>query len=313
MNYYNEIDKFPAQWLRNLSDAGSISRGVVDERSISEVTASDLQNYTQCHFFAGIGVWSYALRLAGWSDNHAVWTGSCPCQPFSAAGKRGGTTDARHLWPEWFRLIRECRPRTIFGEQVASKDGLAWLDIVSSDLEAEGYTVGALDLCASGFGAPHIRQRLFFVAHSEYGTKRPTYRKGDNSGRTDGKQDNGNCIWDDFGDSVSSGIVAHSSNKGLQGSRSEELQGRNNEQRTECGPTNGFWSDAIWLPCKDGKSRATQPSVFPLAHGIAGRVGRLRAYGNAIVAPVAAEFIRAYMEEEHEATTRHLVANTSAI
>lgn len=86
--YYNEIDPFAANWLRNLSDAGLIAKGVVDERSIVDVTPADLVGFTQCHFFAGIGGWSYALRLAGWPDEREVWTGSCPCQPFSTAGAR---------------------------------------------------------------------------------------------------------------------------------------------------------------------------------------------------------------------------------
>ena len=163
---YNEIDPFAAAWMRNLIADGHIAPGVVDERSIENLTPADVAGPGQRHFFAGIGGWSYALRLAGIADDADVWTGSCPCQPFSAAGKRGGTSDARHLWPAWFALIRECRPATIFGEQVASSDGLAWLDIVSSDLERCGYAVGAADLCAAGVGAPHIRQRLYFVAYA---------------------------------------------------------------------------------------------------------------------------------------------------
>src|SRR5574343_242423 len=118
--YYNEIDPFAAQWLRNLISAGHIALGHVDERSISDIRPSDLVGYIQHHFFAGIGGWSYALRLAGWDDSRPVWTGSCPCQPFSQAGKQAGTKDDRHLWPEFFRLIRECRPEVVFGEQVAS-------------------------------------------------------------------------------------------------------------------------------------------------------------------------------------------------
>lgn len=162
--YYNEIDPFAAQWLRELMKAGHIAPGYVDERSIEDVTASDLRGFTQCHFFAGIGVWSYALRLAGWPDNRPVWTGSAPCQPFSAAGKGAGFADERHLWPAWHHLIKQCKPAKVFGEQVASKDGLGWFDLVQTDMEAEGYAIGAADLCAAGFGAPHIRQRLFFVA-----------------------------------------------------------------------------------------------------------------------------------------------------
>lgn len=163
VSYYNEIDPYAAQWLRNLIANKLIADGDVDERSIRDVAAADLHGYTQCHFFAGIGVWSYALRLAGWPDDRPVWTGSCPCQPFSAAGKGAGFADERHLWPEFHRLIAECRPPVVFGEQVASKDGLGWLDTVHADLEASGYAIGAADLCAAGIGAPHIRQRLWFV------------------------------------------------------------------------------------------------------------------------------------------------------
>ncbi|MFX5084551.1 hypothetical protein ABTC40_18100, partial [Acinetobacter baumannii] len=76
--YYNEFDPFAAEWLRVLIMFGHIAPGDVDERSITEVSPDDLRGYTQHHFFAGIGVWSLALRGAGWSDDRPVWTGSCP-------------------------------------------------------------------------------------------------------------------------------------------------------------------------------------------------------------------------------------------
>ena len=164
--YYNEIDPYAAQWLRNLITAGHIAHGDVDERSIIDVKPDELKGYTQCHFFAGIGVWSYALRQAGWDDNRPIWTGSCPCQPFSSAGRGDGFTDERHLWPHWFHLITQCRPCKVVGEQVASKDGLGWLDLVQADLEGAGYPNAAVDFCAAGVGAPHIRQRLWFVGNS---------------------------------------------------------------------------------------------------------------------------------------------------
>ena len=160
--YYNEIDKGAAQWLRNLITAGLIAPGEVDERSITEVEPNDLRGFKQCHFFAGLGGWSLALRLAGWPDEREVWTGSCPCQPFSHAGKGGGADDERHLWPAFCELIAKQNPPAIFGEQVASAAGRLWLTAVRLDLETLGYACGAADLCAAGIGAPHIRQRLFW-------------------------------------------------------------------------------------------------------------------------------------------------------
>lgn len=165
--YYSEFDPKAAAWLRELIKRGLIADGVVDERDLWDVAPADLRDFTQCHFFAGIGVWSYALRQAGWADDRPVWTGSCPCQPFSSAGKGAGFADERHLWPAWHYLIRELRPGTIFGEQVATNSGLGWLDLVHSDLEEAGYACAAVDLCAAGVGAPQIRQRLFFVAHTD--------------------------------------------------------------------------------------------------------------------------------------------------
>jgi DNA (cytosine-5)-methyltransferase 1 len=164
MNYYNEFDPYAAQWLRNLIVAGHLPKGEVDSRSIKDVNARDLNGFVQCHFFAGLGGWSHALRLARWPENRPVWTGSCPCQPFSAAGAGGGVTDERHLWPVWFNLICQCRPDVIFGEQVEAAINHGWLDLVQSDLEGEGYACGAVGIPAGGVGAPHIRQRLWFVA-----------------------------------------------------------------------------------------------------------------------------------------------------
>jgi hypothetical protein len=108
--YYNEFDPYAAQWLRNLIDAGLIAPGDVDTRSITDVRPADLAGYTQAHFFAGIGGWSLAARLAGWPDDRPLWTGSAPCQPFSVAGAQKGQSDERHLWPVFAELIRTVRP-----------------------------------------------------------------------------------------------------------------------------------------------------------------------------------------------------------
>lgn len=164
MNYYNEFDKNAAAWLRELIKQGQIPEGEVDERSITEVRPEEIRGYTQCHFFAGIGGWPLALHLAGWPSDRPVWTGSCPCQPFSVAGKKKGAKDERHLWPEFRRLIADGSPPIVLGEQVASKDGRLWFAGVRADLEELGYAVGASDLCAAGLSAPRIRQRLYWAA-----------------------------------------------------------------------------------------------------------------------------------------------------
>jgi DNA (cytosine-5)-methyltransferase 1 len=247
--WYNEIDPYAAQWLRNLIADGQIAPGDVDERSIADVQPGDVAGYDQCHFFAGIGGWSVALRLAGWNDERPVWTGSCPCQPFSAAGKRQGGADQRHLWPHWLRLIRECKPAILFGEQVEAAIGWGWLDAVFADLEAEGYATGAAVLPACGVDSPHIRQRVWFV-----------------------------------GDASSPGLP-------LRECRELQIPGRWSEGRTIEQPGRSFWSDCDWLPCTDGKARPVEPGSFPLAHGVQRRAPKLRAYGNAIVPQVAAEFI----------------------
>ena len=320
--YYNEIDPFAAQWLRNLIAAGHITPGEVDERSIANVQPDDLRGFTQCHFFAGVGGWSYALRLAGWPDDQPVWTGSCPCQPFSLAGKQAGTADERHLWPEWFRLIRECRPGTIFGEQVASAIGHGWLDLVSNDLETEGYACGPIVLPAGSVGAFHIRQRLWFVADSMHTRWAEWWAEpGNGSSSRSGSElvqserQRLEGLAGAIADGSESGRIAEDAPGSITStSTTRELDesatlrrrgGGNGNSPRDCRQVQaegrsalGFWSDAIWIECKDGKTRPIppKPEFFPLADGIPARVGRLRAYGNAIVPQIAAEVIKAYFK-----------------
>ncbi|MGL4668003.1 MAG: DNA cytosine methyltransferase [Saezia sp.] len=166
MDYYNENNPYAVQWLKNLISKGAIEAGKVDERSIKEVRAKELKAYRQVHMFAGIAGWAQALQLACWPKDRVVWTGSPPCQPFSVAGAGKGRSDERHLWPVWFELIKECRPSVIFGEQVAAAINYGWLDALQDDLEGEGYACAATILPACSVGAPHLRQRLWFVAYA---------------------------------------------------------------------------------------------------------------------------------------------------
>ena len=295
--YYNEIDPYAAQWLRNLINAGHIAPGIVDERSIEDVYPSDLRGFTQCHFFAGIGVWSHALRSAGWSDDRPVWTGSCPCQPFSAAGKGAGFDDERHLWPAFFHLIRECKPAIVIGEQVASRDANAWIELVHDDVEGVGYRLGAVPFPSAGVGAPHIRDRLYWVADSYSGTR------GKGSADVRGRASGGDAqpraglgsrgLPDRLADT--SGGQHFASGAWADQRAMAGGDGALQASPRAPGPTNGLWADADWLFCRDGRWRPVEPGTFPLAHGAAARVGRLRAYGNAIVPQVAKEVIAAYM------------------
>lgn len=397
--YYNEIDPYAAQWLRNLIDAGHIAPGIVDERSIEDVLPNELREFSQCHFFAGIGVWSLALRRAGWPDDRPVWTGSCPCQPFSSAGAGAGFEDARHLWPTFAWLIKECKPAIVFGEQVASKAVEPWVDLVHADVETLGYAFGAVPFPSAGVGAPHIRDRLYWVADSKSdrdewpgkisqssGRDGPSHLRAtggvayasssgsqeqwgqwnESSGSTEtsvfsglehSRLDNDASQVETAGDWKSkadrstditggSGIPSrglaylHSdgrdqgrqcqSSTGNDGAERDGAAGGMGDtdgnrphraQRTSAepsghwtngwlsvggsgdsfpgkpaGPTNGLWTNADWLGCRDGKWRPVEPSTFPLAYGATSRVGRLRAYGNAINAEAATQFIAAYLE-----------------
>jgi DNA (cytosine-5)-methyltransferase 1 len=187
--FYNDNDPRNVAWLSELARRGLIARGTIDGRSILDIHAYELASYRQVHLFAGIGGWSYALRLAGVPDDEPWWTVSCPCQPLSCAGQRRGDADERHLWPAVFERVAECRPAAILGEQVASPDGREWFAGVRADLEGAGYACGAADLCAAGVGAPHGRQRLYWVAYSH--DRRCDPRGGGEPERAQSKGGNG--------------------------------------------------------------------------------------------------------------------------
>jgi len=290
MNFYNENDPFAAEWLRQLIALGEIPSGVVDERSIIEIEPNELEDFKQCHFFAGIGVWAYAIKQADWPKEKQVWTGSCPCQPFSNAGSKLGINDERHLWPAWFKLIKHCKPTVIFGEQVASAQVIGkvkanhesvWIDQVQTDLEKSHYATGFAVLPACGFGAPHVRQRLWFLANTGgVRQSRPGQLETPSNSKASalGKVDN----------------VVHDS----------DIDSRQNSKN--------FWCDVDWYNFKDGKKRCVESGSYPLVNGSADILGssgdigqqeiestneaskfRLKGYGNALVAPQAIEFVKA--------------------
>ena len=320
--YYNEWDKQAAAWLRELIAENLIAPGVVDERSIEDVTPGDLAGFTQCHFFAGLGGWSRALRLAGVPDSHPVWTGSRPCQPFSSAGEGAGFADERHLWPYFHHLISVRRPGEVLGEQTAGNLIDAWLDLVQADMEGVGYAFGATAFPSAGIGAPHIRDRTYWAGRlgdADFarlerlwrgysaalgygqGAVRPITAAGSAGGlgHTDGvgrlagasaglrDKESHAEPWGRLADADRQrGQGGHGARDGLADHGQLDGNGRP-------GPVNGFWRDADWLFCRDGKWRAVAPSTFPLAHGVPDRVALLRGAGNAVNVYAAKAFIEA--------------------
>ncbi|MBR0753476.1 DNA cytosine methyltransferase [Bradyrhizobium jicamae] len=316
--WYNENDAYAAGWLRELIRHRLVADGEVDTRSIADVRPADLTGFEQCHFFAGIGGWSLALRAAGWPDTRPVWTGSCPCQPFSLLGKQAGYADPRHLWPTWARLIGERRPATIFGEQLATAP--RWLRLVRGDLEALGYAVGALPVEAACACADHRRDRYWFVAD------RDCYR-GQSAGsrlRSSGEASQARH------DAGGRGAVVNGIEPGLEGHARDVDHARARAQAAGSAAPAGlqFGSGAVadsaglgsgtglregfaiidgdgaasgrrkfdLAICRiDGRVRRIEPGLRLVADGIPARVDKLRALGNAIDHRPAAAFIRAAM------------------
>ena len=159
----------------------------------------------------------------------------------SAGQARAGTgswfADERHLWPAWYWLISQCKPATIFGEQVTGPDARWWFDVVSTDMEKAGYRIGAAVLPAASVGAPHKRDRLWFLADSE-------------SGRCKPGQEVARC---------------HTANPGGTG---------DNAGFGGSGKHANFTGGWEWVECSDGKQRPIEPGILPLAHGVPGRVGQ---------------------------------------
>lgn len=322
--YYNEFDQNAAAWLRQLIKNGDITQGVVDERSIIEVEPADIKGFERVHWFAGIGTWDYVLNRAGWG-NRPIWTASLPCQPFSAAGKQLGKSDERHLLSHYLELVRKCRPNTQIGEQVERAIKHGWLDDLQANMETAGYAVGHCVLGAHSVGAPHIRQRLYWVAkrrvadsHNNYGSWEI---KGVNEKANGYEVANGAHVLVPRESCGTGGVVRRGGNterKGLEGHGWHENslgeQGRDNQE-----PLNAIAAclgDCVeWLYCRDNKYRPVKPGISPLVDGAArklvrssdsgetinanstqeARSTRLEGYGNAIQVDTAAAFVSAYI------------------
>lgn len=355
--YYNDMDPYVCEWVRNLIKKGHIPDGIVDSRSIADVQPDDVREFAQCHWFCGIAGWALAARLAGWPDDRELWTGSAPCQPFSVAGKGKAQADDRHLWPDFFRIIGARRPAVVMGEQVAAAVGKGWIDGVFADLESVDYACRAVVVPACAVDGPHRRDRIWFVAdgHGAVGDGVGAGLEG-HAGH-----DDDTARWPFADRSIAAagcgGVLADADIDGwisrsgddspagyghpvaAAGGAGDDFpawhthgvdeakvgqisQGFDESCGVRAGDGGTAWANAGWIIGHDGKARrvgtrirrvvnglsagmvgvrpdgdAEEVEMIPLlAHGVPARVGKLRAFGNAIVPQVAAEVIGAYLD-----------------
>lgn len=165
MHYYNEHNAYRAAVLRERISEGLLPQGVVDERDIQTVPDEDFLGYEQVHLFAGIGGFPLGLRLAGFPEWRRIVDGGFPCQDISNAGKRAGITGTRsRLWREMVRCIRVVRPELVFVENVAALLCRGMGEVLG-DLAAIGYDARGDCVSAADVGAPHLRRRIWIVAH----------------------------------------------------------------------------------------------------------------------------------------------------
>ena len=278
---YNELDPAACAVLRELIARNVIAPGVVLEASIKDLTANDLRGFSQVHLFAGAGCWSVAARLAGWPDDKPLWTASCPCQPFSAAGKGAGVLDPRHLWPDVFRLVGQLNPRTLVGEQVSGAAGYGWLDGVRADLEGEGYACEAVDIPALAVNAPHQRNRLYWVAMADASIRERQRDDNRHGSRRAGSDDED--VEHAAGERRGEGWPEHELRGGRPAASGADVRGavgdaigaglegqRGNEPGASEGwsKPDGFatasnhWADTYWIECAGRKSRGRRLSRF---------------------------------------------------
>ena len=206
--------------------------------------------------------------------------GGFPCQPFSLAGRRLGSEDDRHLWPEYRRLIEELRPAWVIGENVVGLVGMG-LDAVIDDLEALGYSTRTFDIPACSVGARHARRRIWIVAHAnKQGLQRQPSTEVQGRRVATGHL-GASCA--DVADAEGIGRdVSPAAGPGEhQGERTLQAGGRGFLE----GVATGKWWDV-------------EPDVGRVAHGVPSRVDRIRALGNAVVPQIAEVIGRAILKAE---------------
>jgi DNA (cytosine-5)-methyltransferase 1 len=244
-----------------------------------------------------------------------IITGGYPCQPFSLAGRKKGEEDPRHLWPEYFRLVKELRPTWVIGENVSGHIKLG-LDTVLENLESEGYSTRTFSISASSVGANHQRERVWIVANArQHGRRIESTRNKESIGRGSSKETEWSTNTNQItGSSERTKTMANT--KGLAGDEREFRNSREEsyEKRISRGKIRGKNSDLADSSSSRGqvglsKERhreerhaekfdnesnrqrgwqrednwAIEPNVGRVAHGIPNRVDRLKCLGNSLI------------------------------
>ena len=215
------------------------------------------------------------IENAGISAAVDVVYGGFPCQPFSVAGNQKGKDDARYLWPEISRLVRELRPSWVVAENVPGILSIA-ADTVCADLEREGYAVGIWDYEAAAIGARHRRERIFFVAHAGCKLLQGSSKQGDIRETAESRTTL---------DPKLSGS-AHAANP-----YSERCE----EQRQPVKDSKRFTKSELGGGV-DGFPAGLDGSISPTATGIPNRTNRLKALGNAVVPQQAYPIFQAIID-----------------
>jgi len=298
------------------SGIGGFSLGLEATGGFETVAFCDIDQYPrqvlQKHWphvkqYEDIKELNYERLKADGIDSIDIITGGYPCQPFSVAGRKKGEEDPRHLWPEYFRLVKELRPTWVIGENVSGHIKLG-LDTVISDLESEDYAVRPFSISASSIGANHQRERVWIVANSRRPRGPWSELREENENET--RKENANQFkrssstseinvanadserlekWEsirkNFEQKQSTSIRTGSKNADVANAKRIGQQRQGQSFRSSSAEKN---SDGQTGWSYDGGQGAegwweSEPDVGRVAHGIPKRVDRLKSLGNSLV------------------------------
>ena len=299
------------------SGIGGFSLGLEATGGFETMAFCDIEEYPrqvlQKHWphvkqYEDIKELNYERLKADGINSIDIITGGYPCQPFSVAGRKKGEEDPRHLWPEYFRLVKELRPTWVIGENVSGHIKLG-LDTVITDLESEDYAVRPFSISASSIGANHQRERVWIVGYSEHnGSLTNKVKRSNNENDAGGKKREDSTLQSERTGGSRNGSNVENSRRSqwpwaeLRGENENETRKENANQferssstsKSNVANTNGEGSQRYGSEYQLRKSQEegktswsrwweSEPDVGRVAHGVPKRVDRLKSLGNSLV------------------------------